>query len=139
MIFRTFFLLFTASVRSRLPGPPAVPGVFFLVFWCYTLLHCFFQITKYNLYQIVRIQICFTQVLTFFLPWLCCSWYIFLLQGYKIVIICTTDRNITNVATGKVFRVLILLPVLGKSYRDMITVFSLCCFFCSGLWFSFCL
>ena len=28
MIFRTFFLLFTASVRSRPPGPPAVPGVF---------------------------------------------------------------------------------------------------------------
>ena len=28
MIFRTFFLLFTASVRSRSPGPPEVPGVF---------------------------------------------------------------------------------------------------------------
>ena len=27
MIFRTFFLLFTASFRSRPPGPPAVPGV----------------------------------------------------------------------------------------------------------------
>ena len=27
MIFRTFFLLFKASVRSRPPGPPAVPGV----------------------------------------------------------------------------------------------------------------
>ena len=27
VIFRTFFLLFTASVRSRPPGPPAVPGV----------------------------------------------------------------------------------------------------------------
>ena len=26
--FRPFFLLFTASVRSRPPGPPAVPGVF---------------------------------------------------------------------------------------------------------------
>ena len=30
MIFLTFFLLFTASVRSRPPGPPAVPGVFSL-------------------------------------------------------------------------------------------------------------
>ena len=29
--FRAFFLLFTASVRSRPPGPPAVPGVFRLV------------------------------------------------------------------------------------------------------------
>ena len=29
-IFRTFFLLFTASVRSRPPGPPAVPGVLFI-------------------------------------------------------------------------------------------------------------
>ena len=28
MIFRTFFLLFTASARSRPPGPPAVPGGF---------------------------------------------------------------------------------------------------------------
>ena len=28
----TFFLLFTASVRSRPPGPPAVPGVFSKVF-----------------------------------------------------------------------------------------------------------
>ena len=26
--FRAFFLLFTASVRSRPPGPPGVPGVF---------------------------------------------------------------------------------------------------------------
>ena len=26
--FRAIFLLFTASVRSRPPGPPAVPGVF---------------------------------------------------------------------------------------------------------------
>ena len=26
------FLLFTASVRSRPPGPPAVPGVFLIVF-----------------------------------------------------------------------------------------------------------
>ena len=32
MIFRTFFLLFTASIRSRPPGPPAVPGVFHYVF-----------------------------------------------------------------------------------------------------------
>ena len=31
MIFRTFFLVFTASVRSRPPGPPAVPGVYHLV------------------------------------------------------------------------------------------------------------
>ena len=31
MIFRTFFLLFTASVRSRPLGPPAVPGVFISV------------------------------------------------------------------------------------------------------------
>ena len=29
MIVRTFFLLFTASVRSRPPGPPAVPGVLY--------------------------------------------------------------------------------------------------------------
>ena len=28
MIFLAFFLLFKASVRSRPPGPPAVPGVF---------------------------------------------------------------------------------------------------------------
>ena len=27
VIFGTFFLLFTASVRSRPPGPPADPGV----------------------------------------------------------------------------------------------------------------
>ena len=32
LIFRPFFLLFTASVRSRPPGPPAVPGVFFFGF-----------------------------------------------------------------------------------------------------------
>ena len=29
MIFRTFFLLFTASVRTRPLGPPAVPGVLY--------------------------------------------------------------------------------------------------------------
>ena len=33
MIFRTFFLLFMASVQSRPPGPPAVPGVFTLCFY----------------------------------------------------------------------------------------------------------
>ena len=47
MIFRTFFLLFTASVRSRPPGPPAVPGVFGMIFitiytiiqiWCCSCL-----------------------------------------------------------------------------------------------------
>ena len=37
LIFRTFFLFFTASVRSRPPGPPAVPGVFSLFFY----VHCF--------------------------------------------------------------------------------------------------
>ena len=33
LIFRPFFLLFTASVRSRPPGPPAVPGVFQINFF----------------------------------------------------------------------------------------------------------
>ena len=31
VIFHPFFLLFTASIRSRPPGPPAVPGVLFSV------------------------------------------------------------------------------------------------------------
>ena len=42
--FRAIFLLFTASVRSRPPGPPAVPGVFILVtifdLILYTLTFC---------------------------------------------------------------------------------------------------
>ena len=33
-MFRTFFLLFTASVRSRPPGPPAVPGVLAMFLFC---------------------------------------------------------------------------------------------------------
>ena len=44
MIFRTFFLLFTASVRSRPPGPPAVPGVFFLILVFFPFLLFFYII-----------------------------------------------------------------------------------------------
>ena len=32
MIFLAFFQLFTARVRSRPPGPPAVPGVYLITF-----------------------------------------------------------------------------------------------------------
>ena len=53
MIFRTFFLLFTASVRSRPPGPPAVPGVFL-----YTFLYFFMSIKKvWRLWRIVIVHI----------------------------------------------------------------------------------
>ena len=36
--FHSFFLLFTAIVRSRLPGPPLVPGVFWIAFHFGSLL-----------------------------------------------------------------------------------------------------
>ena len=41
LIFQTFFLLFTASFRSRPPGPPAVPGVFNKKIYIY-LFFCIF-------------------------------------------------------------------------------------------------
>ena len=55
MIFRTFFLLFTASVRSRPPGPPAVPGVYYnkgFLYYTWTQNRC-----KYSSWK--NIQNCF--------------------------------------------------------------------------------